>query len=201
VLLCTGVGLTLGLLAWGVFAKDSLNRVAVTSVDWVIANFAWLFVAAADAFLVLAVVLACGRYGRIRLARSDAEEPEFATLAWIAMMFSAGMGIGLMFYGVGEPLAHLAAPAPGGGDVPGSALAARTAMAATTACPVRSYRCSVRGGRPAGPGVPSTCWPCSPPCSAAPPASGSVRSRSPPVSTTSTGCTSRVGSNSSSSRH
>lgn len=74
-------------------------------------NFAWLFVIAADAFLVLCVLLAFSRYGRVKLGKDDSE-PEFTNLAWIAMMFSAGMGIGLMFYGVGEPLTHYLAPPP-----------------------------------------------------------------------------------------
>jgi choline-glycine betaine transporter len=51
-------------------------------------------------------------YGRIPLGRDD-EAPEFRTVSWIAMMFSAGMGIGLMFYGVAEPLAHFTSPPPG----------------------------------------------------------------------------------------
>jgi choline-glycine betaine transporter len=128
-MLAIGVGLVLVLLAWGVFAKSSLETTVTKSMSWVIGNFAWLFVAAADVFLVLALLLAVSRYGRIRLAASDAEEPEFTTLAWISMMFSAGMGIGLMFYGAGEPLTHLAVPPPGGGGVPGSPQAARDAGA------------------------------------------------------------------------
>ena len=54
--------------------------------------------------------LAMGRFGNIPLGRDD-EEPEFRTVSWIAMMFSAGMGIGLMFYGVSEPISHFATPA------------------------------------------------------------------------------------------
>jgi BCCT, betaine/carnitine/choline family transporter len=56
--------------------------------------------------------LAFSRYGSIRLGRDD-EEPEFRTVSWIAMMFSAGMGIGLMFFGVYEPITYLAAPPHG----------------------------------------------------------------------------------------
>ena len=52
------------------------------------------------------------RYGRIPLGRDD-EAPEFRTVSWVAMMFSAGMGIGLMFYGVAEPLSHFTSPPPG----------------------------------------------------------------------------------------
>ena len=61
---------------------------------------------------IFALWLAVSKYGRIPLGRDD-EAPEFRTVSWIAMMFSAGMGIGLMFYGVGEPLSHFTSPPPG----------------------------------------------------------------------------------------
>ncbi|MFB7906303.1 BCCT family transporter [Kitasatospora sp. NPDC056076] len=119
--------LVLAVVAWGVFAEDSLGRTSSTALRWVLHNFGWLFVVAADVFLVLTVLLAFSRFGRIRLGRDD-DEPEFSTLAWVAMMFSAGMGIGLMFYGVGEPLQLFAAPQPGSGLEPQSAAAAQQAL-------------------------------------------------------------------------
>ncbi|MEY9877238.1 choline/carnitine/betaine transport [Streptacidiphilus sp. MAP12-33] len=124
-----GVGavVVLGVVGWGAFGKGSLDHASTTGLNWVLRNFGWLFVTAADAFLVLAVVIACSRYGRIRLG-ADGDRPEFSTLAWIAMMFSAGMGIGLMFYGVGEPLLHYAAPPPGSGVAPQTPAAAQTAL-------------------------------------------------------------------------
>ncbi|MDN5724387.1 MAG: BCCT family transporter, partial [Propionibacteriales bacterium] len=70
-----------------------------------------------------------GQYGNIPLGR-DGEAPEFRTSSWIAMMFSAGMGIGLMFYGVAEPLFHYVAPIPGGPS-PETEQAAQAAMATT----------------------------------------------------------------------
>ena len=85
----------------------------VAALDWVIVNFAWLFIIAGNIFVVLAVYIAVSRYGNTKLAKSAEEEPEFGTLPWISMMFAAGMGIGLMFYGVAEPLAHyFEAPPP-----------------------------------------------------------------------------------------
>ncbi|WP_083974512.1 BCCT family transporter [Kitasatospora mediocidica] len=119
--------LVLGVVAWGVFAKDSLGRTSSRALGWVLHSFGWLFVVAADVFLVLAVLLACSRFGRIRLGRDD-ERPEFSTLAWIAMMFSAGMGIGLMFYGVGEPLQLYAEPQPGSGLTAQTPAAAQQAL-------------------------------------------------------------------------
>jgi choline/carnitine/betaine transport len=88
----------------------------------------WLFVLLASSFVVFVIWLAASPFGSIPLGRDD-EAPEFRTVSWVAMMFSAGMGIGLMFYGVSEPLAHLVAPPPGTGDAQNAAV--QTAMATT----------------------------------------------------------------------
>ncbi|THV28407.1 BCCT family transporter [Glycomyces paridis] len=90
----------------GAVFPDEFERGSTAALDWVIANFGWLFIIAGNIFLVLAVYIAASRYGNIKLAASADEEPEFSTLPWISMMFAAGMGIGLMFYGVAEPLSH-----------------------------------------------------------------------------------------------
>jgi choline-glycine betaine transporter len=76
--------------------------------DRVITNTGWLFVLTSSS-LVAFIWLAVSRYGAVPLGRDD-EEPEFRTVSWIAMMFSAGMGIGLTFYGVSEPLSHCVTP-------------------------------------------------------------------------------------------
>ncbi|WP_457540095.1 BCCT family transporter [Streptomyces filamentosus] len=121
-----GVAAVVAVVGWAALGKDSFDSASSSALSWVLNNFAWLFVVAADTFLVLCVVIALSRFGRIRLGADDSE-PEFTNLAWIAMMFSAGMGIGLMFYGVGEPLQHFLDPPPGGGPA-GTGAAARTAM-------------------------------------------------------------------------
>ncbi|MFI6876607.1 BCCT family transporter [Streptomyces sp. NPDC050400] len=122
-----GLVTVLAVVAWAALGTSSFESATDTALSWVLDNFAWLFVIAADVFLVLCVVLALSRFGRIRLGRDDAE-PEFTTLAWIAMMFSAGMGIGLMFYGVGEPLTHYLNPPPASGAQPRTGGAALVAM-------------------------------------------------------------------------
>ncbi|MEU8952709.1 BCCT family transporter [Streptomyces sp. NPDC048518] len=122
-----GVVAVLAVVAWAALGKKSFEHASDTALGWVLANFAWLFVIAADVFLVLCVVLALSRFGAIRLGTDDAR-PEFTNLAWIAMMFSAGMGIGLMFYGVGEPLTHYLNPPPSSGAAPRTGGAARTAL-------------------------------------------------------------------------
>ncbi|MER5206492.1 BCCT family transporter [Streptomyces sp. NPDC002825] len=122
-----GVAAVVAVVAWAALGEDSFDRASSTALAWVLSNFAWLFVVAADTFLVLCVVIALSRFGRIRLGADDSE-PEFTNLAWIAMMFSAGMGIGLMFYGVGEPLTHFLNPPPATGVPAGTGAAARTAL-------------------------------------------------------------------------
>lgn len=126
-LFAIAVVLLLGVVIWGAVNAGSLNAVGASALGWVLTNCGWVFVVAADFFLVLALVLAASRYGKVRLGRDD-DTPEFTTLAWMAMMFAAGMGIGLMFYGVAEPLTHYFKPPPGIGVQTGTADAARTAM-------------------------------------------------------------------------
>ncbi|WP_430521660.1 BCCT family transporter [Alloyangia pacifica] len=68
-------------------------------------GFDWLFLGAADVFVLLCLVLVISPYGKVRLGGRDAR-PDFGYLSWFSMLFAAGMGIGLMFYGVSEPLSH-----------------------------------------------------------------------------------------------
>ncbi|MFD3424773.1 BCCT family transporter [Nocardia fluminea] len=124
----TAIG-ALGFVAWGALDDESLASAASTAQKWVITNTGWLFVLTASGFVVYVIWLAISRYGRIPLG-SDDEKPEFRTVSWIAMMFSAGMGIGLMFWGVAEPLSHFVNPPPHTAE-PGSPAAAEVAMATT----------------------------------------------------------------------
>ena len=116
-------------LVWGFVSTPSLKSVSGATLTWIMANTGWLFILTASGFVVFVLWLALSRFGAIPLGRDD-EEPEFKTVSWIAMMFSAGMGIGLMFYGVAEPLSHMVAPPPGTG-APGNPEAVQTAMATT----------------------------------------------------------------------
>lgn len=59
----------------------------------------------ASFMLLVAIVLACSSYGRIRLGNDD-DRPEFPTISWLTMLFAAGMGVGLLFYASAEPLTH-----------------------------------------------------------------------------------------------
>jgi len=94
-------------------------------------TYGWFFILSANIFIVAAACFAFSRLGRIRIGGNDAK-PEFTTPAWFAMLLSAGMGIGLMFYSVGEPMYHFAAPSPMfTGVEPGTPEAAQAAMATT----------------------------------------------------------------------
>ena len=120
---------SLAFLVWGFLSTDSLATAAGTGLGWTMKNTGWLFVLTSSAFVVFVIWLALGKFGNIPLGRDD-EEPEFRTISWVAMMFSAGMGIGLMFFGVAEPLTHFATPPPGTGPE-GNPEAVQTAMATT----------------------------------------------------------------------
>jgi choline/carnitine/betaine transport len=118
--------LVVGFLIWGLLAPDTLASVGATVLAWITANLGWLFVLAATGFVIFAVWLAVSRYGRIPLGK-DGEKPEYRTISWIAMMFSAGMGIGLMFFGAYEPLFHYV-EAPPNTDVNDIGVAMATTM-------------------------------------------------------------------------
>ncbi|WP_406390477.1 BCCT family transporter [Streptomyces sp. NBC_00887] len=121
--------LTVAFVVWGSIATDSLEDVSSRLLNGLIHNGGWAFMLAASGFVVFALWLAISRYGKISLGQ-EGEKPEFRTVSWVAMMFSAGMGIGLMFYGVSEPLAHFVNPPPGTRPAD-AAEAMQTAMATT----------------------------------------------------------------------
>ncbi len=121
--------ISIAFVLWGFLSTDTLASASSSGLSWVVHNTGWLFALVASGFVVFVIWLAASKYGNIPLGRDD-EEPEFRTVSWIAMMFSAGMGIGLMFFGVAEPVAHLATPPPGTGEA-GNPEAVQTAMATT----------------------------------------------------------------------
>ncbi|MCO8166016.1 BCCT family transporter [Pseudomonas sp. 21LCFQ010] len=121
--------LAIAFIAWGFINQASLAASASTAQSWVIVHFGWFFVLTSTLFVIFVLWLAASRYGKVPLGR-DGEAPEFRTVSWVAMMFSAGMGIGLMFFGVAEPLSHYVNPPPGSA-VAQSSEAMQVAMATT----------------------------------------------------------------------
>jgi choline/carnitine/betaine transport len=78
----------------------------------IVDTFNWYYVLITAFFVVFCLFLGFSRFGDIRLGRDD-DKPEFSLMAWFSLLFAAGMGIGLVFYGVSEPLSHFANPRPG----------------------------------------------------------------------------------------
>ena len=110
------------IVVWGLVAPDNLDTTTGKALDWLVTDMGWLFVLSASGFVLFSLWLAFSKFGQIPLGK-DGEQPEFRTVSWIAMMFSAGMGIGLMFFGVAEPLAHYVTPPPGSSGGIGTAMA------------------------------------------------------------------------------
>ena len=116
----------LGFVGWGTVFPESLSSISKVVLNSIIDGFGWGFVVSSAGFLIFALFLAVSRFGKIRLGQDD-ERPEFRTASWICMMFSVGMGIGLMFWGVAEPIYHFDSP-PHGQAAPRSLEAALVAM-------------------------------------------------------------------------
>jgi glycine betaine transporter len=109
---------------WGLFDPEGFGEAANNALGFTIGKFGWFYLIAAFTFLLFSLYLAFSKYGKIKLGEDDSE-PEYSTLTWFAMLFSAGMGIGLVFWGVAEPIYHYLSPPLGTGETPE---AARTAM-------------------------------------------------------------------------
>jgi glycine betaine transporter len=118
--------LAVGFVVWGAISPDKMGDLTDKAMSWVTGSFGWLFVLTSGAFVLFSAYLALSRYGNIKLGADDAV-PEFSKFSWVSMMFATGMGIGLMFYGVAEPLYHLNGP-PMGMAEPGTPEAAQLAM-------------------------------------------------------------------------
>lgn len=118
----------LAVIIWAAIAPQSIIEVGSSALMWVTGNFGWWFNILAVAVFVFMMIVGYGHTGGIRLGL-DNEKPEFSTISWVAMMFSAGIGIGLLFYGPYEPLTYFLAPPPGTLGDPGSPLAAQEALA------------------------------------------------------------------------
>ncbi|MBB4933532.1 choline/carnitine/betaine transport [Lipingzhangella halophila] len=108
----TSVGVAAIFVAWAVLFTENLNSVTESSLNWVTASFGWSYLVVTLGILVFLVFLAFSPAGNIRLGK-DSDRPEFSTLAWFAMLLGAVMGIGLVSFGVAEPISHLAAPPHG----------------------------------------------------------------------------------------
>ena len=103
--------LTVAFVIWGLTNPANVAEVANAAYSWVTNNLSWLFNAVATIVLFSLLALAFTRYGSIPLGK-DGEKPEFSTFSWVAMLFAAGLGIGVMFWGPAEPLTYFIDPPP-----------------------------------------------------------------------------------------
>ncbi|HZW67553.1 MAG TPA: BCCT family transporter [Pseudogracilibacillus sp.] len=104
------LALTAIFIIWGALTPDNLESVTSSIQGFLQEKFGWFYLISASAILLFVIYLAFSKFGHIKLGADD-EEPEYHTISWIAMLFSAGMGIGLVFWGVAEPVSHYFVPA------------------------------------------------------------------------------------------
>ncbi|URN13490.1 BCCT family transporter [Streptomyces radiopugnans] len=127
VIFFTSAGLTVLFVVAAISLTEQVDRIFATASDWLLTNLGWFYILGVTTFLVYLLWIAVSRYGHIRLGAQD-DRPEYSTRTWFAMLFAAGIGTILMFWGVAEPISHFAEP-PQQGVEPQSTEAARMAMA------------------------------------------------------------------------
>lgn len=110
----------------GLFSDQAANTFTHVQ-SWLVTNVGWFYMGVVALFFGFVVYLGFSKFGEVKLGPDDSE-PDYSYLSWFAMLFSAGMGIGLMFFGVAEPVTHFTSPPVGEG---GTVEAARQAMQLT----------------------------------------------------------------------
>ena len=107
-------------LALILFDPSGFERLTKHLNQWIIDSFSWFYVLAVAFFLILLIFIAISDMGKIKLG-PEHSSPEYSKGSWFAMLFTAGMGIGLMFFGVAEPVMHYVSPPTGEGETLASA--------------------------------------------------------------------------------
>ncbi|MHC0038724.1 glycine betaine uptake BCCT transporter [Pseudoneobacillus sp. C159] len=116
--------LTLIFIIWGVFFTDNLTKVTNAIYNSSIDYLGWFYLSVTLFFIIFSIYLLFSKYGNIRLGRKT-DTPDFSTASWLAMLFGAGMGVGIVYWSVAEPVTHYTAPPVGTGY---TVEAANTAM-------------------------------------------------------------------------
>ncbi|MGV8897510.1 MAG: BCCT family transporter [Rhodoglobus sp.] len=99
-------------VAFALLAPAAAESMFLTIQSQIVNTFNWYYVLISAFFVAFSLYLGFSRFGNIKLGKDD-DKPEFSLMAWFSLLFAAGMGIGLVFYGVSEPLSHFANPRPG----------------------------------------------------------------------------------------
>ncbi|WOF44140.1 BCCT family transporter [Sphingopyxis indica] len=123
----TSAALTLAFVVLGSLFVERAGTVFAALQRGITTDFGWFYIVSVAGFLIFLLFLMFSSYGNVKLGADDSE-PEYSYLSWFAMLFSAGMGIGLLFFGVAEPIQHFATPPVGEGH---TIEAARQAMILT----------------------------------------------------------------------
>ncbi|KYH33991.1 glycine betaine transporter OpuD [Clostridium tepidiprofundi DSM 19306] len=116
--------ISFAIVAWGVISPLSLKEYGTKLFNFLTSTFGWAYLLSMLFFVGFALILAFSKYGNIKLGPDDSK-PDYKTSSWFAMLFGAGMGIGLVFWGVAEPISHFVSPP---GIQPGTPEAANFAM-------------------------------------------------------------------------
>ena len=106
--------LILAFVIWGAAAPEFAGSVFNAVQKYIVDTFGWFYLLAVVIFLIFTIYLALSSHGQVKLG-PDHSEPAYSNITWFSMLFSAGMGIGLMFFGVAEPLMHFKSPPVGDG--------------------------------------------------------------------------------------
>ena len=118
------------IVVWAVGFNQSFSAASNAIFSFFTVDFGWLYMAAMFAFVVFALAIAFSKFGGIKLGEDDSK-PEYSTVSWFAMLFGCGMGVGLVFWGVSEPISHLMAENLPNGAAAGSPEAALYAFRAS----------------------------------------------------------------------
>ena len=103
------LAVVLSVVLWGMVAAKSFEASASSAFHFLVSQFGWVYLLSMSSFVVFAVWITFSKYGKIKLGPDDSK-PDYSNLSWFSMLFSAGMGIGLVFWGVAEPLNHFVNP-------------------------------------------------------------------------------------------
>jgi len=103
------VAITTVFLVTGVLFPSQAESIFAAMQGWILAFFGWFYLLSVAIFLASVIFFAASRFGNLKLGPDDST-PDFRYVSWVAMLFAAGMGIGLMYFAVGEPMTHFAAP-------------------------------------------------------------------------------------------
>jgi glycine betaine transporter len=103
------MAIVLAIVGWGLMAQENFATFADNLLAFLSNTFGWAYLLAMFVFVIFAAILAFSKYGDVKLGPDDST-PDFSTKSWFAMLFGAGMGIGLVFWGVAEPIYHYLGP-------------------------------------------------------------------------------------------